>query len=59
MEATNVKAAPEEPLSITPESNHNALQTAIKWAVCILALRGILPPDAATRMLRRWGLADV
>jgi len=58
MDAANVKAAPaREPQSITTQAKPTALKSAIKRAVCILALWGLITPKAATWMLRRWGLS--
>ena len=59
MDATIKKATPaREPLSITPDSKPTALESACKWAVCILALWGLITPKTATAILRALGVTD-
>jgi len=58
MDATIKKEAPQEPQSITPDRHHTTLQSAIKRAICIMALWGLISPQAATAILRKTGLSD-
>jgi len=53
------KTAPaREPLSITPDNKPTALKSACKWAVCILALWGLITPKTATAILQALGVTD-
>jgi len=59
MDALKERAAlPGRPLINQSHANPNALKAAIKRGIILMALWRILPPDAATWMLRRWRLSD-
>jgi len=55
---TRKRPATTASLSNTTHANPNALKSAIKRGIILLALWRILPPSVATWMLRRWGLSD-
>jgi len=59
MDALTERRPPlKDGLSITLDSNDNSIKCSCKRGIVLLALWGILPPDAATRLLRRWGLRN-